>query len=1048
MKKPICIALTFMLISSSFFSCSKHESNTSSDIVAAESTAVSEQTSNETVTSSEESDMSDEMFAPEYETPVSIGKPYSGTKADAAYEDTFGTELTDGLYAEDDKGYGDPKWSNYGRPDPVTFTIDLGENCERLYKFEVSYYHELGPGIGAPQNITVYGSDDNNEKTSGWNRLCRMSADATAETGAYRISATLDAPVSYRYIRFTMNHYSANLFLDELTVYADVKGDSASFSLEQDVDDSYVNDTYSFTEIAASLKYGEVKRALDPRNIALSKNCRLSRSADSNFPDTSKLTDGKKIGATYESGDWVGFAGSAALDMTVNLGTVATDISRFTLSAHSNPQIGIVLPKYVDFFISDNGKNFTKLGRVYAPTAASSYYYNYILSLPFTVKAKYIRFTVPEQERKMLLIEEIGVFAYREADNKPEATYYAEKTVPVIKTPTYFDSNSPDYNDTVNLISGKTQRIYSYVPLYKSANPHGNTPESSTLMTDGKFAENADYTDPGFFKFGSCHGRDVVYDLGATATVTGFSVSFLRQDNVGINVVSGALLWLSEDGDNWYPVDSATLPSSQPTEILRGTFELDKPYRARYARFSFKVWPNAYCDELEVFGTKKVDSASAPLSESGKKPSKLNINSYTERNDTLLGGAKDIVLVPNYCAEDEKQGKKVGYTAEELMPYVAYLDENGNVKDTMFDGFLFCPTGSLLDGNQAYKNANMRETKDQTDKLFGAGRDLAALEEAVGRVKKQLGNDDYRVSFYFTLFYPGDNIAFGDINGDGKTETLNTPEMRIAAIKWAIDDFLFRLDGMKLDNVKFAGFYWINESATDNANDAYIINSVADYCHEKGYGLFWIPFFTAYGFDQWQYFGFDAACMQPNYAFDARVSDSQVRACAEMAKRLGMCVEMEITGAALTDSVFFDKYMEYLTGGVRYGYMKDTIHMYYQDIYLYYNSCMSTDPKARLIYDYTYGFIKGTLPMTPDAPEDMSFDVTASKKFSARVSDGNTIGEYITDVSPSHGVLTLSPDGTFAYYPEKGYTGQDSFFVTYSNYLGESTPFEVTLNIS
>lgn len=164
MKKTICIALTFMLISSSFFSCSNHESNTSSDIVAAESTAVSEQTSNETVTSSEESDMSDEMFAPEYETPVSIGKPYSGTKADAAYEDTFGTELTDGLYAEDDKGYGDPKWSNYSRPDPVTFTIDLGENCERLYKFEVSYYHELGPGIGAPQNITVYGSDDNNEK--------------------------------------------------------------------------------------------------------------------------------------------------------------------------------------------------------------------------------------------------------------------------------------------------------------------------------------------------------------------------------------------------------------------------------------------------------------------------------------------------------------------------------------------------------------------------------------------------------------------------------------------------------------------------------------------------------------------------------------------------------------------------------------------------------------------------------------------------------------------------------------------------------------------
>ena len=106
--------------------------------------------------------------------------------------------------------------------------------------------------------------------------------------------------------------------------------------------------------------------------------------------------------------------------------------------------------------------------------------------------------------------------------------------------------------------------------------------------------------------------------------------------------------------------------------------------------------------------------------------------------------------------------------------------------------------------------------------------------------------------------------------------------------------------------------------------------------------------------------------MQPNYAFDANVGANQLTNCAIMAKRLGMCVEMEMMGATLTDKTYFDKYMGYLTEGITQGYMTETVHMYYQDILAYYNACYAEDDMARLVYTYTYDFIKGKLNTSPE----------------------------------------------------------------------------------
>ena len=39
-----------------------------------------------------------------------------------------------------------------------------------------------------------------------------------------------------------------------------------------------------------------------------------------------------------------------------------------------------------------------------------------------------------------------------------------------------------------------------------------------------------------------------------------------------------------------------------------------------------------------------------------------------------------------------------GYTVENLIPYLAYVDKDGNIKDTMFDSFLFLLSGGFPSG--------------------------------------------------------------------------------------------------------------------------------------------------------------------------------------------------------------------------------------------------------------------------------------------------------------------------------------------------------------
>ena len=113
----------------------------------------------------------------------------------------------------------------------------------------------------------------------------------------------------------------------------------------------------------------------------------------------------------------------------------------------------------------------------------------------------------------------------------------------------------------------------------------------------------------------------------------------------------------------------------------------------------------------------------------------------------------------------------------------------------------------------------------------------------------------------------------------------------------------------------------------------------------------------AAGFADWKSYGFDIACMQPNYVFNANSKRERLYYNAEAAKKLGLCVELEVHWEQTPEMI--TKYLEYLDVGVEEGYM-NTVKMYYESG-AFRSACVSDNPNWRLIYDCTYKFAKERL---------------------------------------------------------------------------------------
>ncbi len=523
------------------------------------------------------------------------------------------------------------------------------------------------------------------------------------------------------------------------------------------------------------------------------------------------------------------------------------------------------------------------------------------------------------------------------------------------------ESITMDYT-VKNLVAGLKYKVQSGVDINCNyARLNAGTSASKGLLTDGVYSKKADYSSSAYHIFYRGLSRDVIFDLGETKSVCGFKINFLQNSPAGIEISDYVECYISEDGTNYMLAHRDDLSARlSETQVSNVTSECSfDACKGRYVKIKFRVAINCYVDEIEVLGCDvKGDERDFEPYDDGL------INAYEAPTD----GARDMVLL--YCGyKDKYDDSFVQNTEDEMIYYFGYCDKDGNVKDTMFDSFMFSALGNTLPSGRSTTIGGDAPLKSDyeyyIDSIFDTEYNCGAIERAVERVKTATGKQDYTVSLVITMPYPNlsDTQTIGDFDGDGKSEKCRTEADQLKVFAWFMDACIAKFNERGYQNIVLKGFYWENENikVSQSVAQKSLISATSALCHERGKMLFWIPLLYGNGFDYAKEIGFDSVMMQPNLSFYDFTS-GMMQSFAETVKKYNLGVEMEIHWNALTDASLRSKFYAYLNAGVKYGYMENASHSYYQNSNpgTFYTAAVSSDPAARKIYDDVYKFIKHT----------------------------------------------------------------------------------------
>ncbi len=794
-------------------------------------------------------------------------------------------------------------------------------------------------------------------------------------------------------------------------------------------------------------------RSLKANNVLLGLLPAFSRPASSDYPGNGgrALTDGVRT-QIFDTQSWVGFNGREPVTLTFDLGEVVDGLADFEVGAFEERDYGIGLPAAVAVSVSTDGENFSWIGSVLAPAEVSgTEAYPFTLRLAGTVSARYIRYEIGAPSNTWLFIDEVTAVRYGAGADGDGPTsgevgdYYGDTNIPEITEPEYWDPSESDYAQERNLIAGLPQQIEQFAPFSAEvATTFYNSKEDAAMLTDGKFAGQAAYSDPAYFRFTGGLGRTILYDLGRESAVSSFAGSFLYELSTAVGLPRRLLIKASQNGVDWQTIHvTEAFKTSETAARVEVAEAFAQTYRARYIKFVFPVNTHVYCDELAVYGTKRIPDDAADLV-ADEAEDTIYPDKYITPDDFL--GVNNMLLSYNHDPASASGGKT---TAEEYMPFVGYYDRGGKLADTFFDSFLFLPYGAYVNE----ENGDFTAWNAYVDNVFAEDANVNALSEAAERVSEGLGRD-VRVSVFFSILYTWpDKTSFGDVDGDGVIEDFSKVEDRKKAIKWMIDEQLARFEAGGYDNLDLLGFYWYEEQVTyTDPHELELIRYASDYVHSLGYKLMWIPWYCAPGYTDWKELGFDMACMQPNYAFSGQATVERLYDNAETTRRLGMCVEIEIGQYDAQADIL--RYKEYLAVGAETGYM-DAVKCYYQAGMpgAFYAAWKSADPFVNSVYHDTYLFAKGKYDSSEAAggaiadPSDLELDTTSGRGVTGSL-NVETESDYRVriETSPKYGTLRFG-GGTVTYTPLAGFAGTDTFTVYLEYIHGDSKTATVTVRV-
>ncbi|MDD4125004.1 MAG: DUF4855 domain-containing protein [Eubacteriales bacterium] len=814
---------------------------------------------------------------------------------------------------------------------------------------------------------------------------------------------------------------------------------------EDDENNEYLD---TVVKIDSALKYG-LPANCAYTNIINGNTYSINLEPYKHYPDDGKKLTDNDDAALSETEKWVGFLGRNDIEITVDLGGLQTNLGGFSINSRYEVNAGENIPKVCQLWISTDGEEYIKIAtsEKYPDVLSGSRVYTHSAYTQKGFDAAYIKIVLTGFVSQWTTVDAIKV--YRITATEDNGDYYINDPMPDNITPTYWDASDEDYATYQNLIKGLDQRVYAGFNLeIAHRTDYYNTPASSKLLTDGKRGGTS-YADAAYFHATKGLWRSFVYDLGKLSELSKAVVGIYVLTDYGIHYPDNISVMLSEDGENWQTViyKSANQFPNAVQSRVDVTLDFDGSYKARFIKFVLTIPAHAWLDELEVWGTKSITEAAKTII-----PETTNVYDKGYPSAESLGGCENILLAYNYKTENVSAGRT---TKKSYLPYVGYYNTDGELTDYFFDSYLYlpcmttCPSGGFL-YSSADKPSVMSDWLDYENDLFYDDANVHALEQAVGEVKTALGDSDYQVKVFLSIFNPNVKCkSFGDVDGDGNSENMSVAEDRRTVVKWWIDRQIERYDSCNFTNQKLVGFYWYDEALdfSDSLNKDTLFYAI-DYVHTLGYYIIWIPYYQASGFTQWEQVGFDAANMQPNYMFKEESTQQILYDNAALAKMYGMGVEIEIQGKALSDPEYHDRYTAYLKAGVECGYM-NSVKMYYQDAGpgVFYSAYASNDPYVRAIYDITYQYAKGILELGNSDSADSAISTARNTKYQGEVTlkNGICLGASVAQCA-KYGSITVSNDGKIIYTPMENFTGTDTFILNISDGV-ETSQVIYTVNV-
>ncbi|WP_165980000.1 DUF4855 domain-containing protein [Paenibacillus dendritiformis] len=566
--------------------------------------------------------------------------------------------------------------------------------------------------------------------------------------------------------------------------------------------------------------------------------------------------------------------------------------------------------------------------------------------------------------------------------------------------------------------------------------------DQAGMLTDGRYGDTADWQNTeDWFVFYRKLKREVVVDLEEFSTIERIATGFGQRNDVGIAPPLYIRFFASQDGATYRYLGKAGpdeplyfADARTATDMHRKAYVLDTltdgtklAIQARYIKLEFAINFFGWMDEIEIWGQ---PGASEPLQPLPEISDDWEPGHYPSPGSQEAAGVKDQFL---WYSGPMKPGSErfTDWTPEKAEAFLAYKDIYGTIKDWFFTDILALPVTAMVtpSGVDASGNARfvtMDDLKAYLDFIFAPGSQLAAIDEAAGTINDTLKTEQtVRVTVAIPQMEESSN--FGDMNGTGEPFSLRAADFagmvddpqsyegrkqmnelafrnKTAAVQWYIDEVERRFRERGFAHLKLDGFYWYHERIGETTGEAELIRETAKLLHDRNRWFTWVPYIGPGSAYQWRDLGFDAASIQPGFAFG--VSKKAIFPnVAELARKTGASVEVE-----------YDDYRtlaQYLNYGVFERYMSDAPNTYYLGAMPIVDGAYAFAPLddrapdamssiRRSVYDRLYEYVKDryeprfTVTLETNASQPADIRVKAS----VPLADGFTEGEIFIRYNP------------------------------------------------